>query len=140
MGRRHTAEEMEQKNTARRENLSSFPLFLLADLIQIFWYVVHAGDVLLTLSAAPLQTFPLGFKVVLVAHAAAVVKEFTAHGGGVVEVMLEKPKAGSRVWSCFTGLCERERERGRIRSQRCPNPNPSSKMPSGVQVGTYRFR
>lgn len=72
--------------------------------------MVHAGDVLLTLSATPLQTIPLVFEVVLVAQTPSVTEELTAHGGGVVEVMLERPKAGPRVRSRFTGLCEKERE------------------------------
>lgn len=74
----------------------------------IFCYLLCADDVLLTLGATALQTLPLGFKVVLVAQTPSVVEEFAAHGGGVVEVMLEKPEAGSRVWSRSTGLCERE--------------------------------
>lgn len=73
----------------------------------IFCYQLY-DDVLLTLTATPLQTIPLGFKVVLVAQTASEVEEFAAHGGGVVEVMLEKPEAGSHVWSRATGLCERE--------------------------------
>lgn len=77
-------------------------------LLLIFCYLLYADDVLLTLSATALQTIPLGFKVVLVAQTPSVVEEFTAHGGGVVEVMLEKPKAGSCVWSRSAGLCERE--------------------------------
>lgn len=55
-------------------------------LIHLFWYLLYADDVLLTLSATPLQTFPLAFKVVLVAQTASEIEEFTAHGRGVVEI------------------------------------------------------
>lgn len=77
-------------------------------LINIFWYLLYADDVLLTLSATPLQTFPLAVKVVLVAQTASEIKEFTAYRRGVVEIVLGKPEAGPNVWSRCTGLCKRE--------------------------------
>lgn len=58
----------------------------------------------LTLSATPLQTLPLVFKVVLVAQTASVLEELTAHCGGVVVVTLEQPETRSCIRCCFTGL------------------------------------
>lgn len=75
-----------------------------AGLSHICWYLLRAGDVLLTVSATPLQTLLLVYEVVLAAQTPSEMEEFTAHGRGVVEVTLERPKAGSRVRSRFTGL------------------------------------
>lgn len=58
----------------------------------------------LTLSAAPLQTVSLIFKVVLVAQTASVLEELAVHWGGVVEVTVVYPKTRSCVWFRFTGL------------------------------------
>lgn len=100
MGRRHTAGGTEQ-NTVREGVGGSGGQGR---------HLINGAShlLLLTLGATTLQTIPLGFKVVLVAQTPSVVEEFAAHGGGVVEVVLEKPKAGSRVWSRSAGLCERE--------------------------------
>ena len=46
-----------------------------------------------TLSAAALYTFSLGQEVVLVASAASIAEGLAAHGGGVIEVALQDPKA-----------------------------------------------
>lgn len=103
-------------------------------LIHVFWYLLYADDVLITLSATPLQTFPLAVKVVLVAQTASESEEFTAHRRGVVEIMLGKPKAGPNVWSRCTGLCEGER--GSLSQL-----HQELKMPSGVHARrTYLFR
>lgn len=58
----------------------------------------------LTLSATALQTLPLSYKVVLVAHTASIGEQLTAHTGGVVEVALHHPETGTCVWLHLTGL------------------------------------
>jgi hypothetical protein len=71
-----------------------------------FAYRITASVTLypLTFSAATLQTLPLGYKVVLVAHTASVGEQLTAHTGGVVEVALHHPETGTCVWLRLTGL------------------------------------
>lgn len=94
-------------------------------------HIINGASHLLTLGATTLQTIPLGFKVVLVAQTPSVVEELAAHGGGVVEVVLEKPEAGSRVWSRSAGLCGREPPSvGSTGGRRCLQaPAPGGDLP-----------
>lgn len=61
--------------------------------------------ILLTLSAASLQTVSLTLKVVLVARAASVVERLAAVGGGVVEVARDQGVARPNVHRRCAGLC-----------------------------------
>lgn len=73
--------------------------------------------ILLTLSAASLQTVSLSLKVVLVASAASVVERLAAVGGGVVEVTRDHGVARPCVYRRRAGLCEGEEwERGGVRT------------------------
>lgn len=59
--------------------------------------------VLLTLSAASLQTFSLTVEVVLVARTPSVREDLAAHRGGVVEVTRVRPETRPSVQRRFAG-------------------------------------
>lgn len=70
--------------------------------------------ILLTLSAASLQTVSLALKVVLVASAASVVERLAAVGGGVVEVTRDQGVARPVVYRRCAGLCVGEEWERRV--------------------------